>query len=373
MTQRERIMAVYRGETPDVVPYMLDLSHWFYHKNKQPWDLSQSFDEPERELIAYHQQVGAGFYMPNLGSFYAGDYAADVRAGVEKVDLDGRPEIVWRYETPSGRIERRRAWDDTTYSWHITKWGISDEADLCVLGEALAARSFRPTWDRYESWRECVGSGGVVYLGAGYSAMGQLLNYWMGIERTMYAVADWPGAMHEVVDRINENNLKMIDLLAASPAEVIIMGDNFSSDVQPPRFFDEWARPYYVEALRRLHTAGKWVAVHIDGRLRGALRMFAEIGADCADAVTPLPMGDLSPAECRQDAGADMILSGGVSPDLWLPNASTETFTDAVRAWLELKRTGPRLIANAGDQVPPGAVEDRIELMRDLVDEHGRY
>ena len=32
MTLRERILAVYRGETPDVVPYMLDLSHWFYHK-----------------------------------------------------------------------------------------------------------------------------------------------------------------------------------------------------------------------------------------------------------------------------------------------------------------------------------------------------
>ena len=34
MTMRERILAVYRGETPDVVPYMLDLSHWFYHKNR---------------------------------------------------------------------------------------------------------------------------------------------------------------------------------------------------------------------------------------------------------------------------------------------------------------------------------------------------
>jgi len=27
MTTRERILAVYRGQTPDVVPFMLDLSH----------------------------------------------------------------------------------------------------------------------------------------------------------------------------------------------------------------------------------------------------------------------------------------------------------------------------------------------------------
>ena len=31
------------------------------------------------------------------------------------------------------------------------------------------------------------------------------------------------------------------------------------------------------------------------------------------------------------------------------------------------------LIAAAGDQVPPGAVEHRIEMMRDLVETHGRY
>jgi len=35
-------------------------------------------------------------------------------------------------------------------------------------------------------------------------------------------------------------------------------------------------------------------------------------------------------------------------------------------------RTSPRLIAGAGDQVPPGADERRIGLMRDLVEEHGR-
>ena len=173
----------------------------------------------------------------------------------------------------------------------------------------------------------------------------------------MYAVSDCPHVLREVVDTINENNLKLIDLLAGSPAEVVLMGDNFSSDIQPPHFFEEWSKAYYVEAVRRLHKAGKFVAVHIDGKLRGALRMFAEIGVDCADAVTPKPMGDLTPAECRAEAGPRCILSGGVSPDLWLPNVREEDFRAAVLRWLELKAAGPRFIANAGDQVPPGAVE----------------
>jgi hypothetical protein len=41
--------------------------------------------------------------------------------------------------------------------------------------------------------------------------------------------------------------------------------------------------------------------------------------------------------------------------------------------WLELHKKSPALIANAGDQVPPGAEESRITLMRQLVDEYGRY
>lgn len=151
------------------------------------------------------------------------------------------------------------------------------------------------------------------------------------------------------------------------------MGDNFSSDVQPPHFFDRWSRKFYTEAISRLHTKGKKVAVHVDGMLSGAIKMIGECGADCIDAVTPLPMGDLTPLDCRKEAGIKLILSGGVSPDLWLPNVETDVFKKAVIDWLELKKQTPQFIANAGDQVPPGAVEDRIEIMRDLVDKYGKY
>jgi hypothetical protein len=373
MSMRQRILAVYRGEQPDVVPYMLDLSHWFYHRNRIPWDLSVSYERPESDLIGYHKQVGAGFYMPNLGSFYTATYGGDVESEVRKEYRDGVPEIIWRLSTPLGAIERRRMWEEASYSWAITRWGVQTEQDLRVLGHALSSLTYAPRWDRYRAWVEEVGDMGVVYLSAGYSAIGHLLNYWLGVSGTAYAIADWPSTVREVVDRINDNNLKLIDLLAASPAEIIIMGDNFSSDLQPPRFFARWSKPYYAEAIRRLHEKGKCVAVHIDGRLRGAIGMIRGAGADCGDAITPAPMGDLAPRSCREEGGRDFILSGGVPPNLWLPEVPVDAFERAVLEWLELKHDGPRLIANAGDQVPPHAAEERIEIMRDLVEKHGRY
>jgi hypothetical protein len=373
MSMRERILAVYRGDCPDVVPYMLDLSHWFYHANRRPWDLTASYERPESELIAYHKRSGAGFYMPNLGSFYTASYGSEVESAVRKEDRGGVPEIIWRLSTPLGSIERRRIWEEDSYSWAISRWGVQTEQDLRVLGDALSSLTYAPRWDRYGAWVDEVGDAGIVYLSAGYSAMGHLLNYWLGVTGTAYAIADWPTTLRDVVDRINDNNLKLIDLLAASPAEVIIMGDNFSSDLQPPRFFERWSKRYYAEAIRRLHAAGKYVAVHIDGRLRGAIAMIRDAGADCGDAITPAPMGDLSPRACRDEGGRDFILSGGVPPNLWLPEVPLADFKQAALEWLDLKRYGPRLIANAGDQVPPHAVEDRIEVMRDLVEKHGRY
>ncbi|MFH1572130.1 MAG: hypothetical protein ABIL09_29340, partial [Gemmatimonadota bacterium] len=84
--------------------------------------------------------------------------------------------------------------------------------------------------------------------------------------------------------------------------------------------------------------------------------------------VTPTPLGDLSPAECRAEAG-EMILS----PDLWLPTAPYAAFEAKAREWLALRKGSPRLIANAGDQVPPGADEGRIARLRELVEVEGRY
>jgi len=372
MTIRDRILSVYRGQTPDVVPYMLDLSHWFYHHRRLPCDMSVAYEEPEYALIDYHKRMGVGFYMPNLAAFYTADYPADVRATVEKRGTPDAPEIVWRLETPLGAIHRVRAWHEQTYSWAIRQWGIHTEHELRVFQYAMCGRRFRPRWDRYRQWVDYVGDHGLVYLPLGYSAMGHLLHYWMGVERLVYASSDTPELLHETVDAVNANNLDLVDLVCQSPADVIVMGDNFSGDVQPPAFFNAWSRAYYAEAIRRLHAAGKFVAVHIDGRLRGAIRMIRDVDADCADAVTPTPMGDLSTAECRAEAGPRFILSGGVSPDLWMPGVPVERFSAQVREWLDQKARTFRFIANAGDQVPPGADESRIVLMRDLVGQYGR-
>ncbi|MGC9066617.1 MAG: uroporphyrinogen decarboxylase family protein [Candidatus Ratteibacteria bacterium] len=326
MDIRERILSVFAGEKPDCVPFILDMSHWYYHRYNLPWDLTMPYDSPDEGLIDIHKKFNVGFYIPILSIGWKVQYTNDVEYRVWKEKYDNSISIIWEYHTPYGVIRRRRAWEQKSYSWPIKEWGIKSRSDIKILQYALVHRKFYPDFDSYMKWKTAVGRFGIVYMPFGYSAMGQLLNAWMGVAETIYATYDMKQDIEEFVSQVNENNLKLVDLLCESPAEVIMMGDNFSSDIQSPEFFSKWSKSFYTEAIRRFHLAGKKVAVHIDGRLRNCIKMIVETGADCGDAITPAPMGDLTPIQCRQEAGRDFILSGGVPPDVWLQGTSLKKF-----------------------------------------------
>jgi len=375
MTERQRIITVFNGKTPDRAPFMLDLSHYYFEKFQKEWNITGGhYAKPDIELIEYHRKFDVGFYLPNQSLQYTTHYSENVQITTSTELVNNVPQITWKYETPIGIIIRSRIWEPSSYSWAINKWGVTTEQDLKVLAYALSSRTYEPYITDYNEWKEAVGDLGIVYLLPGYSAMGYILSYWMGIENTMYAVVDWNSTMHEVVEQINTNNLELIKILAEYPdAPGILMGDNFSSDIQPPSFFNEWSADYYKKAISIIHKGGKKTAVHVDGRLRNAIGMIRDCGADIIDAVTPTPMGDLSPQQCRDEAGDSLILSGGVSPDLWLPSVPMDRFRQAVMDWLEIRKRSSALIANAGDQVPPKAEECRIEVMRELVEKYGQY
>ena len=373
MTIRERMKAVYVGKQPDQVPYILDLSHYYYDKYKKPWLLLNSYVEPEREMIDFHRQHGAGFFVPNQMKLYDLHYDDGVKsdAWIEKVN--GNPETHWRFETPLGAIERIRVWSEQSYSWPIKKYGVETEEDIRILAYAMGARRFTPAPGLYSAWEDYVGDDGMTYLSLGLSAMGYLMHYWMGLENTVFACYEWNETVHDAIDRINASNLDCLKMLMGYSGYVVIIGDNFSTDCQPPDFFAEWSAKFYRQAADIIHDNGKKLAVHIDGQLGGSIKMIKDIGADIIDAVTPKPMFDLTPQECRDEAGDGLILSGGVPPTLWLPDVPVAKFEQSVMEWLELKHRSPALIASAGDQAPPRLDEKRIGIMRRLIDEHGRY
>jgi uroporphyrinogen-III decarboxylase len=162
---------------------------------------------------------------------------------------------------------------------------------------------------------------------------------------------------------INAAHAQVCHLMAKGPAQVLIHSDNLSSDIQSPPWFLQHSGEHYRLMAAIAHEYGKPIVTHIDGRLRGLLRATADLGFDGADAVTPAPWGDLTPAECRVEAGPRYVLSGGVPPGSFNSNVPLAVFDAQVEAWLALRHQSPALIIAPGDQLPPDGDLARVTRM----------
>ncbi len=369
MTPRQRVQAVYQGKTPDQVPLMLDLSHW-YKKNYNVFFDLRGFGQVDQRLVDLHKQFNAVAYC-EMGGHFDLRFTDDSVSSRSWTDADGvfHTEIV----TPLGRLEEQRVFEPASYSYNIKKHLLETVDDFDVVCHLMDRTTATPRFDRYKAWQDALGELAFIYCQLPYSGFGYLLSRHFGVEKTCMAVFDHPEKVRRLVDSVNACNLRILETLIDGPFEVLFVSDNFDGNVHPPAFFDEYTRPYYSEVARRVHTAGKHFAVHVDGEMRGCLRNMAECGVDCIDAATPAPMFALTPQQAREQAGPDLILSGGIPANVFGTTGTDAQFVECVKNWLETRHTSPRLIMAAGDQVPTDAPRHRIEMLPKLIEQFGRY
>ncbi|NLC67680.1 MAG: hypothetical protein GX754_02605 [Clostridiaceae bacterium] len=367
VTERERLLMVLKGYTPDRVPWFADLGHWYRAECGTQWDLF-SISNCTKEITDLHREVKAGWYI-EVGSLHE-EYYVD---GVTREKEICKDEAIDRYTTPIGEIHMVRKWNPISYSWDITKRMVENAKDLKILLYAVERRRFKPKFENWEYIESIGGDTGLGFPSVSYTGLGVLISYYMGVENTIYAINDEPELVERYIRVHNEKQLELVDLYCNTPAPHIIHGDNLSGDVQSPSLFMKYSFDQYKSIADCLHKAGKTVSAHLDGYLNNIIGLVARAGTDVADACTPKPTGDLSPVEMRRQAGNDMILMGGISPVMWLPETSEKDFIAHVREWLDLRKISNRLVQSAGDQVPPGTDIKRIKLVYELVEEYGRY
>jgi hypothetical protein len=357
-TPRERLLAVYRGETPDRVPALADLSYWHAaHGGGKfiPGHTDGANSDKIPKLLALHRQTGAAIHL-NLGCFYSErcDDTVHVESGV-----DG--ELYrHRFETPAGAVEEVRRWSDVTFSWPIVHHMVQRVEDLKVIRYIFDHISYSSRWDVFAEADRLVGDIGLPLVQVPYTGMGFLMSRYAGVERTVMLATDHPEELEEAVDAINRAHEKVLRMMADGPSQVLFHSDNLTSDVQSPRWLERYSGKYYRRMAEIAHEHGKPLVTHIDGRLRGLLRAVCDMGIDGADAVTPAPWGDISPQQCREEAGPKLVLSGGVPPNSFSADVPLGVLDQQIEAWLDLRHQSPALIIAPGDQLPPDGRLDRV-------------
>ncbi len=356
MTPRERLLAVMRHQEADCVPALADLSWWYAAHGGGRFVPSVAGNEDRlARLLELHRQTGAAIHL-NTGSFFDSRYREGVRAST-RVEGDCYRQCI---ETPHGVLEEVRRWSDRAWSWGIEQHMIRTVEDLKLLRWAYAGVTFAPRWERFVQVEEMIGPWGLAFASVPYSGMGFLMARYAGVEKTVELAMDEPAELDATLAVLNDAHARAFTLMAEGPAQVLFVSDNLSADVQSPTWFARYSAAHYRKLAQIAHAQGKVVSVHIDGRLRGLLRAAAECGIDGADAVTPWPWGDLTPEQCRAEAGPALVLSGGVPPNSFAASVPLATFDAQVERWLALADSSGALMIAPGDQLPPDGELARV-------------
>ena len=220
--------------------------------------------------------------------------------------------------------------------------------------------SYSSRWNAFTRVDQLVGDIGLPLVQVPCTGMGFLISRYAGVERTVMLAMDHPEEIERTVDAVNAAHEKVMRLMADGPSQVLFHSDNLTSDVQSPRWLERYSGKYYRRMAEIAHQHGKPLVTHIDGRLRGLLRAVSAMGIDGADAVTPAPWGDITPQQCREEAGPKLVLSGGVPPSSFSAEVPLKILDEQIEAWLELRRQSPALIIAPGDQLPPDGQLDRV-------------
>ena len=362
MTIREEVLQVINGLSTDRTPWFGDLSYYYnslVYKGELPVQY-QGIDGEKR----FYDDLGVGIYV--YAPFV---FKMDYTGGVSYTENKSETEIVEKYDTPIGSISSRQKFLPESCCFAYTKHFVENMEDLRVMCSVFENTVYKENYEEYSKRAELWGDSGLAVALAPISVapIQKLLARWAGVEKTIELYYDETDEFEEIIQRIEKAQLPVFDIIADSPAEMVEFPENLSSEITGSRFFEDYNLPCYQKANQILHDAGKKTAIHIDGTLKPCLSMLSAAGFDIAEAVTPMPCGDVDIQDLRKVAGEDIILWGGIPGALFTEQFTDEEFVSHIKKVLSI--ADKKFVLGVADQVPVDGLWHRIKMVRGLVNE----
>jgi len=358
---RRRALDILNGRATERLPWFADLS-WWRAAEKACGRLEPCFDGEPQGYVNLHRSIHTGLYLPLVWP-----YRLTIDCPL-KIEKDGRREI-YRYETPQGTLTEVHIQMPEAFTWAYGERLVKSASDLPALRYFLEAHQFEAATDEADRWNEIFGEQGLPVVWVPRTPLSRFLVEMAGVENAIYAIYEAPEEMEEIFRLMRKMDDAPYRAAASTSCDLIMIADNLSSDIISPALFRKYSLEYYRCRIRELHNAGKFVLAHIDGTLRGLLPILSESGLDCAEGVTPAPMGDVAPEDLRRMAGKDMTLWGGIPGALFSPIHSDEEFMRYVRRYIEIAALDKNMIVGVGDQVPPESDIRRVRWVADACEE----
>ena len=366
MTPREQLLTILKGGKPDQVPWYGDLDYWansLIRRNLKPKDFIRSDN-----YIRWHKDLGVGFYLQ--GYF---PYKQIISNCLIRDWSDGNRHYK-EIKTPKGTV--RECWEyiPSSFCEAPAEHFIKSVADIPVMKFIYENTSFEPDYDLALLRLSQVGDQGVVLCYLPKSPFMHLVALEAGIMSVTIAALTAPDEFSELLQVMKRSFDQAALIALGSPAEVLMIPENLSSEMVGPELFELYMRDYQKEWTTKIREADKYSLIHIDGTLAGLLKQEASVGFTVLEALTPYPVGDLKFEELEQFTGdSDSIIWGGIPGSYFTDCVDDAEFDRHVRYLLNIMTQKPRFVLGVADQVPPDGLEYRVRRVSELVHSYGNY
>jgi hypothetical protein len=353
---------VARGRAGGKVIWQPRIGCWITDKRFAGVPLPEPYDG--MTMPEMYRHLGCSNRVYDFNACFRSTEDPDVRVAWNEL---GATDFEMVIETPVGRQRAIYRRSENNPWARPLKWPVASEEELRVAIWREERRQW--SWDQetYERLlREWEGLGAPSMFVPRVTVQKLYIDD-MGVEDAVLALMDYPDTCEAYFEALHLNEERLLDVILASPLELINCGDNVHSATLSPDLFDRWVLPVYQWRTEKLRAGGKWTSAHWDGDCKPLLPYARETGLDGIEAITPRPQGDVTLRETK-DALGDMFLLDGIPAVYFDTTYSEETLLDCARECIEL--FAPHLILGISDEISSTGDIERIRLVGALVDEY---
>ena len=273
------------------------------------------------------------------------------------------------YETPVGVVrETYETRESSPWMAFPVEYKIKTREDLNVYRYIVEAQEYQPAYDEFIRISAEIGEDGIATTPSPISPFQMLLEVELGVEQFHYFLIDYPDEIEALMKVMHIKNLEACEIIAESPAEVVILYENTSTSYMSPPMFAQFVLEHLNQYADLYHRAGKIVLIHACGTLRAIVE---ELGLGRYDGIcdiAPPPTGDLELAEAKEAWGKRKVATGGIDATAFV-SLSPEEMKTHVRHILQRVSSHRGVILGSGDAVPAGTPLETLMAVTEAVEE----
>jgi uroporphyrinogen decarboxylase len=189
----------------------------------------------------------------------------------------------------------------------------------------------------------------------------------VGMENLLMAMVDDRRFVHELLDRILEFNLGVIENVCSFDIDAMIFGDDWGMQtglIMGPRAWREFIEPRIRQMYGLVRSRGKLVFIHSCGKVDKVFPELIECGVDVFNPFQPEVMDVF---EIKERYGSELSFFGGVSVQKTLPYGTVAEVREQAERLLEVVGRDGGYIAAPSHSIPADAKPENIAALIEVL------